>query len=190
MLIQIANLLIGTLGTAFIYLLLLRFHMQWLQAPFRNPVGELVAALTNWAVLPARRVVPGLLGLDMATLLLAWLAQGLLLALLMSLHGYSFASTPGIAFLVLAAMSALELLAMSVKLLMAAAIVQAVLSFVAPYSPLAPLLNVLTRRFYAPFRRFIPTIGGIDLSPLFLLLACQIVLIMLDRVGALVRSPF
>jgi YggT family protein len=190
MLIQIANLLIGTLGTAFIYLLLLRFHMQWLQAPFRNPVGEFIGALSNWIVLPARRIIPGLLGLDMATLLLAWLAQGLLTALLMSLNGYTFSSTPGIAFLVLAAMSALELLAMSIKLLMGAAIVQAILSFVAPYSPLMPLLNALTRRFYAPFRRIIPAVGGFDLSPLFLLLACQIVLIVLDRVAALARTPF
>ena len=71
MLAQILTLIIDTLGTLLVYVLLLRFHMQWLRAPFRNPAGELGSGLTNWCVLPARRVVPGLLGLDFATLMLA-----------------------------------------------------------------------------------------------------------------------
>ena len=190
MLGQIASLLIDTLGMLFVYLLLLRFHMQWLRAPFRNPVGEFIAALTNWAVLPVRRVIPGLMGLDVATLLLAWLAQALVMALLLSLKGYDFGGAPAIAFGVLAAMSALELLSASIRLLIGAAIVQAILSFIAPYSVLAPVLDALTRRFYTPFRRFVPAIGGIDLSPLFLVLAAQIALIVLERVKALVASPF
>ena len=72
MLTQILHLVIDTLGSILAYMLLLRFHMQWLRAPFRNPVGELVAGLTNWCVLPVRRFVPGFMGLDLATLLLAW----------------------------------------------------------------------------------------------------------------------
>ena len=186
MLSQIGTLLIDSLGSLFVYVLLLRFHMQWLRAPFRNPIGEFVAALTNWLVVPVRRVVPGLFGLDLATLFLAWLAQ----ALLMSLRGYAFASAPGTAFLVLAAISAIELARMSVNLLIGAAILQAVLSFVGPHSPLAPVLDMLTRRFYAPFRRFIPPIGSIDLSPLFLVIAAQIVIIMLEWLRRLVASPF
>lgn len=190
MLNQIASLLIDTLGMLFVYLLLLRFHMQWLRAPFRNPVGEFIAALTNWAVLPVRRVIPGVLGLDAATLLLAWLVQALVMALLLSLKGYDFGGASGIAVGVLAVMSALELVAASIKLLIGAAIVQAILSFISPYSVLMPVLDALTRRFYAPFRRFIPPIGGIDLSPLFLILAAQIALIVLDRVKALAASSF
>jgi YggT family protein len=190
MLSQIGTLLIDSLGSLFVYVLLLRFHMQWLRAPFRNPIGEFVAALTNWLVVPVRRVVPGLFGLDLATLFLAWLAQALVMALLMSLRGYAFASAPGTAFLVLAAISAIELARMSVSLLIGAAILQAVLSFVGPHSPLAPVLDMLTRRFYAPFRRFIPPIGSIDLSPLFLVIAAQIVIIMLEWLRRLVASPF
>jgi YggT family protein len=190
MLAQIASLIIDTLGMLFVYLLLLRFHMQWLRAPFRNPVGQFIAALTNWAVLPVRRVIPGVLGLDAATLLLAWLAQALVMALLLSLKGYDFGGAPGIAFGVLAVMSALELLAASIKLLIGAAIVQAILSFISPYSVLMPVLDALTRRFYAPFRRFIPPLGGIDLSPLFLVLAAQILLIVLESVKRLAASPF
>ena len=190
MLYQIASLLVDTLGMLLVYLLLLRFHMQWLRAPFRNPVGEFIAALTNWAVLPARRLIPGMMGLDLATLLLAWLAQGLMMALLMSLRGYDFGSAPGIAFGLLAVMSALELLSASLKLLIGAAIVQAILSFINPYSVLGPVLDALTRPFYKPFRRFIPPLGGFDLSPLFLVLAAQIALILLDGVKRMAASPF
>ena len=71
-----------------------------------------------------------------------------------------------------------------------AVIVQALLSFIAPYSPLAPVLDALTRRFYQPFRRFIPPMGNIDLSPLFLILAAQIVIIILERLRFAVTTPF
>ena len=190
MLNQIGTLLVDSLGSLFVYVLLLRFHMQWLRAPFRNPIGEFVAALTNWIVMPMRRAIPGLFGLDLATLFTALLAEGLMLALLMSIRGYPFANAPATAFLVLAAISAFELARMSVALLIGVAILQAVLSFVAPYSPFAPLLDALTRRFYAPFRRIIPTIGNVDISPLFLVIAAQIVIIMLEWLRRLVGAPF
>jgi len=190
MLAQILTLIIDTLGTLLVYVLLLRFHMQWLRAPFRNPVGELVSGLTNWCVLPARRVVPGLLGLDIATLVLAWLVQMLVQGILMSLRGYDFGGAPGIAFVVMGALAAVELMRMSVILLIAAAIIQALLSFVAPYSPMAPVLDAITRPFYKPFRRFIPPVGNIDLSPLALILAAQVALIMLAQLRAFVASPF
>ncbi len=190
MIAQIVTLLIDTLGTLLVYVLLLRFHMQWLRAPFRNPVGELVTGLTNWAVLPLRRIIPGLLGLDIATLLLAWLAQGLMALVLMSLRDYDFARASGAMYAMVGALAAIELLRMSVMLLIAAVIVQALLSFIAPYSPLAPVLDALTRRFYQPFRRFIPPMGNIDLSPLFLILAAQIVIIILERLRFAVTTPF
>ncbi len=190
MLAQIIHLIVDTLGSLLVYMLLLRFYMQWLRAPFRNPVGELVSGLTNWCVLPARRIVPGFRGLDLATPALAWLVQALIMALLMTLRGYSFASAPGIAIGVLAALSAVELMRISVILLIVAVIVQAVLSFVSPHTPITAVLDALTRPFYRPFRRFIPPVGNIDLSPLVLLLAAQIVLIMLAQLRGLVASPF
>ncbi|HZF18945.1 MAG TPA: YggT family protein, partial [Burkholderiales bacterium] len=79
---QIAHLVIQTAFGVFVYALLLRFYMQWLRAPFRNPVGQFVSALTDWIVKPARRVVPGLFGLDLATFLIAWFAEALMLVLI------------------------------------------------------------------------------------------------------------
>ena len=174
MLIKIGQFLIETLFGFFVYLLLLRFYMQWLRAPFRNPIGEFVAVLTNWMVLPARRVVPGLLGLDLASLLLAWLAEVMMWLCLLWLRGLSLAGTPGIALAGLAALGALELARLSLNLLIGVVIVQVILSWVNPYTPFAPLLGALTRPFYRIFQRFIPPIGNIDLSPLFVLLVAQV----------------
>src|SRR2546428_4023698 len=94
---QIANLLIQTAFGFFVYALLLRFYMQWLRAPFRNPVGQFVSALTDWIVRPARRVVPGLFGLDLASILIAWIVEALMIVLLFWLGGRSFTGAPGIA---------------------------------------------------------------------------------------------
>ena len=71
MLAQITIFLIDTVVTFFVFLLLARFHFQWLRVPFHNPIGEFVLATTSWLVMPVRRVIPGLRGLDIPTLLLA-----------------------------------------------------------------------------------------------------------------------
>src|SRR5438067_11880563 len=76
---QIATLLIDFVVSFFVLLLLARFHFQWLRVPFRNPVGEFVLATTSWLVMPARRLIPSLAGLDLATLILAWLLEMLAL---------------------------------------------------------------------------------------------------------------
>ena len=188
MLGQIANLLIQTVFGIFIYALLLRFYMQWLRAPFRNPVGQFVSALTDWIVKPARRIVPGLLGLDLATMLIAWFAEALMLVLVYWLRGFSFASAPGIAAGVLFTLAAMELARASLYLLIGVIVVQVIISWVNPYAPLAPVFDALTRPFYAVFRRFVPTIGNVDLSPLFVLLVAQILLILLDNLARLIPA--
>lgn len=185
MLADIAHLLIETAFGFFIFLLLLRFYMQLLRAPFRNPVGQLVTALSNWIVLPARRVIPGWLGIDLATLLLAWAAEAIMLLLLLSLRGFAPGSAPGIATAVLLSVAALELVRYSLHLLIGVVLVQVVMSWVNPHAPFAPLLDALTRPFYRVFKRFIPPIGGIDLSPLFVVVLAQVVLIPL---GVLLRA--
>src|SRR5438552_18512164 len=105
---QIAHLLIQTAFGFFVYALLLRFYMQWLRAPFRNPIGQFVSALTDWIVRPARRVVPGLFGLDLASILIAWVVEALMLVLRYWLRGFSFAGAPGLAAAMLLALAVLE----------------------------------------------------------------------------------
>ena len=155
--------------------LLVRFALQWARAPFRNPLGQFVMAVTDWMVRPLRRVIPGLFGLDLASLLLAWLwqvvFQGIALGLSGVLLAVSLAPT-----LVVALLALLEVAKLSLYLVMGAVLVAAVFSWVNPHAPLADVFNTLTRPLLRPFRRFIPPVGGVDLSPLALLLLLQVAL--------------
>lgn len=173
MLAQIAVFLVDTVVAFFVFLLLARFHFQWLRVPFRNPLGEFVLATTSWCVVPARRVIPALAGLDLPTLLLAWVLQGLGLWLQAAIVG----AEPGLA--PIAALAAVDLLRYSLYILVFAIIVQVVFSWVNPYAPMAPVFNAMTAPFLRPLRRFIPPLAGVDLTPLVLLIIIQIILIVL-----------
>ena len=155
--------------------LLVRFALQWARAPFRNPLGQFVIAVTDWMVRPLRRVVPGLFGLDLASLLLAWLWQVVYQGIALGLSGVLLAVSPA-PTLVVALLALLEVAKLSLYLVMGAVLVAAVFSWVNPYAPLADVFNTLTRPLLRPFRRLIPPVGGVDLSPLALLLMLQIAL--------------
>ena len=165
--------LLNVVVQSFAAILLLRFHLQWLRAPMRNPIGEFVMAFSDFLVLRARRYIPAVSGYDTATLLSAWLVEAVYLALVSWLESGHFFSPFGI--LVLAAV---KLLSTSVYILMAALFVQAILSWINPYTPIAALLNAITYRFLRPLRRIVPVIGNIDLSPMVLLIICQLLLIL------------
>ena len=173
-LIFIAQVIFGLLTLA----LLLRFYMQWVRAPYRNPLADFVNALTDFMVRPARRLIPGLWGLDLPTLLLAWLMQLLEWLVVMQIRGYRFGAEVGIASIGMAALAATAVLKMLVYIVLVATLLQAVLSWINPGSPVAPLLDAMTRPFLRPFRRYIPAIGNVDLSPLFLLVVCQLLLML------------
>src|SRR4051794_28430406 len=133
--------LIETVFDFFTVVLLLRFFMQWARAAIRNPLSDFVSALTNWAVRPTRRFIPGLWGLDLATLVLAWLAQFIEVFLVLEVRGYTFGPAAGEAVAAMALLALLALVRMSLYILIGVLIVQAVLSWVNPYSPYAPLMN-------------------------------------------------
>lgn len=179
---QIGVLLVDAVVSFFVFLLLARFHFQWLRVSFRNPVGDFVLAATNWMVFPVRRFIPGLMGLDLATLLLAWIAQALGLWAQAAIVG----AEPGVGTLL--AIAAVDLLRYSLYILVFALIVQAVLSWVNPYAPLAPVFNSVTAPFLRPLRRFIPPLGNVDLTPLVLLVLLQVVLIPVNHLRVLAAA--
>jgi YggT family protein len=176
MLAQTLSFLVTTVGDLFAFALLVRFLLQWVRAPARNQLSEFVAAITNFAVIPARRVIPGLWGLDLATLLLALLTEAVKLWLLLDIKGYQLGSAIGTVLVALMAMAAIHVTQLVVYLVMGALILQAILSWVNPYSPIAPILNSVTRPFLRPFQRVIPLVANVDLSPLAALLVCQLIL--------------
>ncbi len=175
MLAQIILFILDTVCGFLTLALLVRFALQWARASFRNPLGQFIVAVTDWMVRPVRRVVPGLFGLDLASLLLAWLWQVIYQGVALGLSGVLFAVTPAPALVVLL-LAALEVAKIGLYLVMGAVLVAAVFSWVNPYAPLAEVFNTLTRPLLRPFRRFIPPVGGVDLSPLALLLVLQIAL--------------
>ncbi len=162
-----------------VYAFLLRFLMQALRAPFRNPFGQAVMALTDWAVKPLRKLIPGAGGYDWASLFAAWLMQTLWIAALFALFGSGFATFTGSVVVYALVAALLELLKAAIWLLIIVVIVQAVLSWVAPDGPLAGLLNALTFPFLRPLRRIIPPLGGaLDITPLILIVLLQLVLML------------
>lgn len=170
-------------------LLLARAYMQWARVSLRNQVGHFVSALTDWLVLPARRVLPALADLDLGSLLPAWIAESLLVLAEFWLRGFSFGSSPGLAGVLVLALGLIETLRLFVFLLIGIVLIAAVMSWVNPHSPLAPMFGALARPFLKPFQRIVPTISNIDLSPLVLLLMFQIVLMLLATLRAAV-IPF
>lgn len=168
--------LINTAFGLVVYTALLRFIMQWLRAPFRNPVGQTTMALTDWAVKPLRRILPGHGGVDWASLLVAWVGQVLWLGTLALVSGAVFSgSLVGL----LAALSLVELIKAALWIMIGAIFIQAILSWVAPDGPLAGVLNALTFRVLAPIRRILPPLGGtLDLSPLIAIVLGQLILML------------
>jgi YggT family protein len=160
----------------FTYALLLRFAMQVLRAPFRNPLGQAVIALTDWVVKPLRRVVPGWKGIDWASLLATYLFQFLWLLSYSLVFGGFDVLGAGVPFLLVASLIALVKAAL--WLLIVVVFVQALMSWFAPDGPLSGLLNALTFPFLRPIRKILPPIGGtLDLSPLVVIVVAQLLLI-------------
>jgi YggT family protein len=167
------HLLLDVFVQGFAGVLLFRFLLQWLRAPMRNPVGEFIMAISDFAVLRARRFIPPIWHLDSSSLLLAYVVELIYLGLTLSLEGYPYVHFP---LLGLLAWSAVKLIKISIYLLMSALVAQALLSWVNPFTPIAPLLAAITYRFLRPLQRILPLIGNVDLSPLLLLVICQIIL--------------
>jgi YggT family protein len=168
------QLLLDVFVQGFAGVLLFRFLLQWLRAPMRNPVGEFIMALSDFVVLRARRYIPPVWRLDSSTLLLALGVELIYLGLTLSLEGYPYVHFPLPGLL---AWSTVKLIKICVYLLMSALVAQAILSWVNPYTPLAPLLAAITQRFLRPLQRILPLIGNVDLSSLILLVICQIILV-------------
>jgi YggT family protein len=175
--------LVDALLQPFAAVLLFRFHAVWLRVPMRNPIGEFVLAITDFIVLPLRRRLPAMAGMDSATLLLAFVFEFIYLVVFISLQGYPFDTFPLVDLLL---WTLVKLLKLSLYLLMASLLLEAVLSWVNPHTPLAPLLSAVNYPFVKPLRGRIPTVGSLDLSILVLLLLCQLLLIVL--VGGLEQA--
>lgn len=176
-LIQAFLLIVNSLAGFFSILLLLRFFMQLYRVSFSNQMGSLVLPLTNWLVLPLRKVVPPVFGLDSASLLAAYLLQVIALLAAISLRSGLEVLSPGNMAMLVLTRSLLAVLRISIYMFIGLLIVQAVLSWTNPQSPLNRPIHRMTEPLLRPLRRIIPLVGNIDLTPLVAILLAQIILI-------------
>lgn len=181
MLFQIASFLLDVLAGLLGGACLLRLYMQYQRIPFGNPVGRLVFALTDWLVLPLRKVLPTVRKVDLASLAGAYLLQLAQYGILWLLAG----GGPGGVVPLLALFGLLRLV---VSGMIGLVIVYAILSWVRADSPITDVIDRLTAPLLRPFRKLIPLVGGFDLSPLALLVVLQIAAIVLANLqGAALR---
>lgn len=168
--------LIQTLGNLFVIAVLLRFMMQLFRVPFRNPFAQFIVAITDFAVKPLRRVVPGLFGLDWACLVVALLVELVVVTTVYWLDGFPFALAGARVWPVMLGLAAVRLLSLAIYLVIGLTLVRAVLSWVNSNTPLMPVVYELTEPFLRPLRRVVPMVAQVDLTPLVLFIVCQLVL--------------
>jgi YggT family protein len=156
---------------------LLRFMMQLFRVPFRNPFAQFIVAITDFAVKPLRRVVPGLFGFDWACLVLALAVEfGVVVATHPRLDDFPFALAGARVWPVILGLAVVSLLSLTVYLVIGLTLVRAILSWVNSNTPLMPVVYELSEPFLRPLRRIIPTVANVDLTPLVLFILCQLVL--------------
>lgn len=174
MLIQALIFVLDNIATAFVAVLLLRFHMQVTRVSFNNPLSHFTMALTDFAVKPARRVVPGLWGLDLATLMLAWLVLCLLILLVALLKGGLVLSAVAIGSIAILALLLLVKTALGMIIILQFALF--LVSVINPYSPYMSLLNTMNRPFVSRIQKIVPPVGHFDLSPMVVALLCSVLM--------------
>ena len=166
---------IQTLGSLYLLIILLRFILQLVRADFYNPLSQFTVKATQPLLKPLRRIIPGFGGLDLASLALAILVQLVLMVLVILIAGANPAAV-GLQLLVWAIIAVTSLF---LKIFFFAMIISVILSWVAPgsYNPGAQLVNQICEPLLAPFRRLLPNLGGLDISPIFAFIALNL----LDR---------
>ena len=169
------NFLLTTVLSLLTMLFLLRFFMQLFRAPFNNPLAYMVISLTDFAVKPVRRVIPSWGKIDLSTLFLALITQFLLQLSLVWLRDFPLAVAGQPAWAGLIGMSFLGVLRTSLDVFFYAILLQVILSWVNPHTPIANVLNSLTRPILEPIQRILPMASGIDFSPIVALILLQMI---------------
>ncbi|MEK1838110.1 YggT family protein [Pseudomonas sp. NPDC089918] len=162
--------IIKTLGSLYLLIVLLRFILQLVRANFYNPLCQFIVKATQPLLKPLRRVIPSMFGLDMSSLVLALIVQMVLIAVILLLKGFE------VDLLLLVPWALIAIFSLFLSVLFYAMIISVILSWVAPgsHNPGAELVAQITEPVLAPFRRIIPNLGGLDISPIFAFIAIQL----------------
>jgi YggT family protein len=179
--------LIQTLGGLYAFVAMLRFLLQLTKADFYNPISQFVVKVTSPVLMPLRRFIPGFRGMDISSLVLAWLVKTVVLFLVGILAGLGLASIGAIIWSIPA------LVELVIDVFIYAIIIRVVLSWVNPGSanPMAILIDRLTDPIMAPVQQRLPAIGGLDLSPIAVTIGLVLLqMLLIPPLKLLTGSPF
>jgi YggT family protein len=168
--------IVDTLLSLALFVVLARLLLQWTRADFRNPLCQAVVRLTNPLILPLRRILPPVGKVDTASVVAVLIVATINVAIVSALRG---AGLPPPFYWV--QRIALEIATTLLWTYFYAIVLYALLSLIAPggYSPMQSVLATLCEPVLRPFRRLIPSVAGLDLSPLWACIAIQAILILL-----------
>lgn len=162
---------VTTLSQLYLFVLLLRLLMPWLRADFRNPIAQGILRLTSPLVIPVRRVLPAVGRLDTATVLVAFALQYLTILVVLLIRGVAAGILP------IAVTALLDLVILTCRLFTFAIFIHIILSWVArgTYNDATIFVSMIAEPVLRPFRRTIPSLGGLDLSPIFAIILLQVI---------------
>ncbi len=172
--------ILQTLGSLYLLIVLLRFILQLVRADFYNPLSQFIVRATKPLLNPLRRIIPGFGGIDLASLVLA--------ILILMLMGYGV----GGFIMQLLIWSIIAVTSLFLKVFFFALIISVILSWVAPgsYNPGAQLVNQICEPLLMPFRKLLPNLGGLDLSPIFAFLALKLIdMLVINNLAAMTGMP-
>jgi YggT family protein len=172
---QIALLLVEFFSYFYILIVMLRFLLQLVRADFYNPLSQFIVKATNPLVIPLRKVIPGLFGIDIASLVLA-IALQILAFLVMSI----IANGTMIPFVTLSIGSVLKLIELTLNVYFFSFIIMVIISWIAPntHNPVMAMISSLTEPVLRPLRKTIPSMGGLDFSVMVAMLGIFILKIL------------
>jgi YggT family protein len=176
-----------TLGSLYLLIVLLRFVLQLVRADFYNPLSQFAVRATQPLLKPLRRIIPSLFGLDMSSLVLALIVQIVLMALTLLL-AYHTTGSP----VPLLIWSIIGVTALFLKIFFFALIISVILSWVAPgsHNPGAELVNQICEPALAPFRRILPSMGGLDISPILAFMVLKLLdMLVINNLAAMSGMP-
>ena len=179
--------ILQTLGSLYLLIIMLRFILQLVRANFYNPLSQFAVRATQPLLKPMRRIIPSLFGLDMSSLVLAILVQMALMALILLLL-YGTIGNP----VQLLIWSLIGVTALFLNIFFYALIISVILSWVAPgsHNPGAELINQICDPFLAPFRRILPNLGGLDISPILAFMALKLLdMLVINNLAAMTLMP-
>jgi len=183
--VTIGLLLVNAIAGFYLFLVILRFLLQAVRADFYNPISQFVVKATNPFLIPIRKVVPGLWGLDFAAIILGLIVELIAISLSLLISGY------GLPIANIFVWGALGLIGLVLKLYFWGILIMVIASWIAPgnYNPALSLLQQLIEPVMKPIRKMLPDMGGFDISPIIAFLLIQVFEVLLVTAARSTGAP-